>query len=147
MFSFEFCKCFKNTFYIEHLRWLLLLIKLNRILLITYCNEISFCFKSLAINRIRLPKVPLLTVFLINWKTKFKIVYLFLLQYKVDSCLIDFHFEFLMPSLIFQFHKKMENEMATFTTWTRTLDPDSEKPGSWKTWTLKNLNPEGNRWM
>ena len=28
------------------------------------------------------------------------------------------------------------------TTWTRTLDPDLEKPGRWKTWTLKNLGSE-----
>ena len=34
--------------------------------------------------------------------------------------------------------------MATSKTWNRTLDPgpDPEKPGPWKTWTLKNLNPE-----
>ena len=29
---------------------------------------------------------------------------------------------------------------ATSKTWTQTLDPDSEKPGSWKIWTLKNLD-------
>ena len=27
-------------------------------------------------------------------------------------------------------------------TRTRTLDPDPEKPGPWKTWTLKNIDPE-----
>ena len=43
--------------------------------------------------------------------------------------------------------------MATSKTWTRTLDPDPdpgpwpwtldpENPGPWKTWTLKNLDPE-----
>ena len=26
--------------------------------------------------------------------------------------------------------------------WTRTLDPDHEKPGARKTWTLKNLDSE-----
>ena len=49
-------------------------------------------------------------------------------------------------------------EMATSKTWTRTLDPDPgpgpwtrtlknldpEKPGSWRTWTLKNM---GNSWI
>ena len=32
--------------------------------------------------------------------------------------------------------------MATSKTWTRTLDPDPEKPGPRKTLTLKNLDPE-----
>ena len=32
--------------------------------------------------------------------------------------------------------------MATSKTWTQTLDPDLEKPGPWKTWTQKNLDPE-----
>ena len=32
--------------------------------------------------------------------------------------------------------------MATSKTWTQTLDPDPEKPGPWKTWTLKNLDYE-----
>ena len=32
--------------------------------------------------------------------------------------------------------------MATSKAWTQTLDPDPEKPGPWKTWTLKNLDPE-----
>ena len=32
--------------------------------------------------------------------------------------------------------------MTTSKTWTRTLDPDLEKPGRWKTWTLKNLDAE-----
>ena len=27
-------------------------------------------------------------------------------------------------------------------SWTRNLDPDPEKPGPRKTWTLKNLDPE-----
>ena len=31
---------------------------------------------------------------------------------------------------------------ATSKTWTGTLDPDPEKPGPSKTWTLKNLDPE-----
>ena len=31
---------------------------------------------------------------------------------------------------------------ATSKTWTGTLDPDPEKPGPPKTWTLKNLDPE-----
>ena len=31
---------------------------------------------------------------------------------------------------------------ATSKTWTRTLDPDPEKPGPRKTWTLKNLDSE-----
>ena len=29
---------------------------------------------------------------------------------------------------------------ATSKTWTRTLDPDPEKPRQWKNWTLKNLD-------
>ena len=32
--------------------------------------------------------------------------------------------------------------LATSKTWDRTLDPDPEKPGPSKTWTLKNLDPE-----
>ena len=32
--------------------------------------------------------------------------------------------------------------LATSKTWTRTLDPDPEKPGPLKTWTQKNLDPE-----
>ena len=35
--------------------------------------------------------------------------------------------------------------LATSKTWTRTLDPDSEKPGPWKKWTQKNLDPEKHR--
>ena len=31
---------------------------------------------------------------------------------------------------------------TTSKTWTRTLDPDPEKPGPRKTWNLKNLDPE-----
>ena len=31
---------------------------------------------------------------------------------------------------------------ATSKTWTRTLDPDPEKPGPLKNWTLKNLDPK-----
>ena len=31
---------------------------------------------------------------------------------------------------------------ATSKTWAGTLDPDREKPGPSKTWTLKNLDPE-----
>ena len=65
-------------------------------------------------------------VFLINWKTKFKILdldfifILFLPQYQKRnsnnwlqfSFLIHFCFEFLMPSFVFHFHKKkMENEI------------------------------------
>ena len=34
---------------------------------------------------------------------------------------------------------------ATSKTWTQTLDPDPEKPGSWKIWTLKNLGYEKRR--
>ena len=33
-------------------------------------------------------------------------------------------------------------EEATSKTWTQTLDPDPEKPGPWKIWTLKILNYE-----
>ena len=29
-FTSEFCKIFMNTFFIEHLRWLLLIVKLNQ---------------------------------------------------------------------------------------------------------------------
>ena len=31
---------------------------------------------------------------------------------------------------------------ASSKTWTRTLDPDPEKTGPWKTWSQKNLDPE-----
>ena len=31
---------------------------------------------------------------------------------------------------------------TTSKTWTRTLDPDPEKPGPRKTWILKNLDVE-----
>ena len=31
---------------------------------------------------------------------------------------------------------------ATSKTWTQTLGPDPEKSGPWKTWTLKNMDPE-----
>ena len=34
------------------------------------------------------------------------------------------------------------SKRATSKTWTWTLDPDPEKLGPWKTWTLKNLDPE-----
>ena len=41
--------------------------------------------------------------------------------------------------------------MASSKIWTETLDPDAEKPGPWKTWTLKNMDPEKtglrNSWM
>ena len=33
----------------------------------------------------------------------------------------------------------MKQILATSKTWTRALGPD---PGPWKTWTLKNLDPE-----
>ena len=33
----------------------------------------------------------------------------------------------------------MQIEEATSKTWTRTLDLDSQKPGPWKTWILKNM--------
>ena len=33
-------------------------------------------------------------------------------------------------------------EMAAYKTWNQNLDPDPEKPGSWKTWTLKDLDTE-----
>ena len=36
----------------------------------------------------------------------------------------------------------MWNKTATSKTWTQTLDPDPEKPGPRKAWTLKNLGPE-----
>ena len=32
--------------------------------------------------------------------------------------------------------------MATSKTWTGSLDQDPEKPGLWKTYTLKKLDPE-----
>ena len=38
--------------------------------------------------------------------------------------------------------KEIPQISATSKTWTRTLDPDFEKPGPRKTWTLKNLDPE-----
>ena len=38
--------------------------------------------------------------------------------------------------------KKIPQISATSKTWTRILDPDLEKPGPRKTWTLKNLDPE-----
>ena len=31
---------------------------------------------------------------------------------------------------------------ATSKTWTQNLGPDPEKPGPWKTWTQKKLDPE-----
>ena len=31
---------------------------------------------------------------------------------------------------------------ATSKTWTQNLVPDPEKPGPWKTWTQKKLDPE-----
>ena len=33
-------------------------------------------------------------------------------------------------------------QRCTSETWTRNLDPDPDKRGRLKTWTLKNLNPE-----
>ena len=33
-------------------------------------------------------------------------------------------------------------EEATSKTWTQTLDPDPEKPGLRKTWSMKNLDSE-----
>ena len=38
--------------------------------------------------------------------------------------------------------KKVDHVKATSKTWTQTLDPDPEKPGLRKTWTLKNLDYE-----
>ena len=32
--------------------------------------------------------------------------------------------------------------MATSKSWPRILEPDPEKPGPWKSWTLKHLDPE-----
>ena len=42
------------------------------------------------------------------------------------------------------------SQEATSKTWTRALDPDPknlepEKPGPYKTWTLKSMNPEKHR--
>ena len=32
--------------------------------------------------------------------------------------------------------------MATSKSWPRILEPDPEKPGPWKSWTLKHLDSE-----
>ena len=38
--------------------------------------------------------------------------------------------------------KKVDHVKATSKTWTQTLDPDPEKPGLRKTWSMKNLDSE-----
>ena len=48
----------------------------------------------------------------------------------------------LLRSIIQLLEYSLFRKRATFKTWTRTLDPDPEKPGPGKTWTLKILDPK-----
>ena len=70
-------------------------------------------------------------VFQINWKAKFKILYLDIVFTSIRktkfknclpfSCLIDFYFEFLMPSFFLNFHKNLENEIQFLFLFTKEL--------------------------
>ena len=84
---------------------------------------------------------------------------------KLEKSCMNFNVTFTSFCLIFQEktshlfyepilykHIQKYSEVATFKTWTRTLDPGlgpwkpwkTWKPGPWKIWTLKNM---GNSWI
>ena len=81
-------------------------------------------------------------VFLINWKRKFKILYLDFVFTSITktwrnsnnwlpfSCLIDIFFEFLIPSFVFRFHKKWKTKYSSFFVF----------HFSWRNWKTNYLN-------